>query len=136
MRNKQQKALAEQRLEFRLWKKWHHERVEVLLARPYAESASELLAFCKTMTAPSALIDFVKAGPWSDADGDVRFEILSLLDAIIIKRRERMGLPPFDDALPGQPDNLFLILRELLAPPPGAQPGSINLKSKIQEHVA
>jgi crossover junction endodeoxyribonuclease RuvC len=31
MKNKRQKALAEQRLEFRLWKKWHRERLEALL---------------------------------------------------------------------------------------------------------
>ena len=110
-----EKKLAEQRLEFRLWKKWRRERLEALCGGPYAEAASELLAFCKTMTRPSALIDFVKAGPWSDADVDVRFQILSLLDAAIITRRERMGLAPFDDALPDQPDNLFLILRAWLS---------------------
>jgi hypothetical protein len=74
-----------------------------------------LLAFFKNMTGPSALIDFVKSGPWCSADEDVRFEILSFVDAMIIRRRERMGLPPLDDALPDQPLNVFLVLREHLA---------------------
>jgi hypothetical protein len=76
------------------------------------------LAFFKTMTGPAALIEFIASGPWGDADSDVRFEILSLLDAVIIRRREKMGLAPFDDALPDQPLNVFLILREQLAPFP------------------
>ena len=72
-------------------------------------------AFCKTMTTPTALINLVKAGPWSNASPDVRFEILALVDAVIFKRRERMGIAPFDDGLPDQPHNIFLILRAHLA---------------------
>jgi hypothetical protein len=94
--------------------------VEALLNGPYAEAAKALLAFSKVVAGPTALIDFIAAGPWSEADADTRFEILALVDATIIRRREHMGLIPLDDALPGQPDNLFLILRERLAPPSGA----------------
>ena len=137
MRPKQQKALAEQRLEFRLWKKWRRGRLEALCCGPHGEAVQSLLTFCKTAPGPSAMVEFVKVGPWTDADLDTRFEILSLLDAVIVKRRERMGLVPFDDALPGQPLNVFLILRELLAPPPGAQPGLTNetSSSRNTEHV-
>jgi hypothetical protein len=114
MRTKQQKALAEQRFEFQQWRRWRREQLEALLAGPYGVSTQSLLAFCKTMTSPSALINFVKAGPWHNADADTRFEILSLLDAVIVKRRERIGLAPFDDTLPwsDKPDNVFLIVRE------------------------
>jgi hypothetical protein len=42
-------------------------------------------------------------------------KILALVDAAIIQRRERMGLLPFDDSLPGQPPNVFLILRKQLS---------------------
>lgn len=112
-----EKALKERRTELRLWKLWRRERLEALLAGPYGEPARALLAFFKTMTGPTALIDFVKAGPWSDADPDVRFEILALVDAVTIAHRERMGLPPFDDSLPlpGRPENAFLILRAWLS---------------------
>jgi hypothetical protein len=118
MRTRQQKALAEQRLEFRLWKRWRRERLDALLAGPYAEPVQALLGFIKTMTGPSALVDFVISGPWAETNADVRFEILALIDAVIMKRREKMGLAPFDDALPGQPENTFLILRAHLAPQP------------------
>jgi hypothetical protein len=144
MRSKQQKALAEQRIEFRQWKRWRRERLEALLQGPYAEPAQALLTFVKTMTSPTALIDFIRSGPWGDADADVRFEILALVDAVIIRRRERMGLPPFDDSIGNRPLNVFLLVRELLAPtgihdfrltaaPPGAQPGLTNKTSSIRK---
>ena len=81
----------------------------------YAEPAHALVEFCKTATSPTALINFIKAGPWSDADANVRIEILTFVDAVITKQRERMGLPPFSDPLPGQPDNAWLILRAWLS---------------------
>jgi hypothetical protein len=85
----------------------------------YAEPVNALLAFFKTMTGPTALIKHIESGPWRDADEDVRFEIIALIDAAIIKHRERLGFLPMDDALPAQPDNVFLILREHLFPPDG-----------------
>jgi hypothetical protein len=115
MRTRQQQALAEQRHEFRQWKRWRRERLEALLAGPYAEPAQALLTFVRTMTSPTALVDFIRSGPWCDADADVRFEILALVDAVIIKRRERMGLPPFDDSIGGMPLNVFLLIREQLS---------------------
>src|SRR5262249_26028720 len=107
--------LADDARLLRAWRRHRRERLAALLAGPYAEAVRALLDFLKSMTGPSALIDFVKQGPWRDADPDVRTEILMLLDAVIVKRRERMAMAPFDDALPGQPLNVFLILREQLS---------------------
>jgi hypothetical protein len=110
-----EKKLADDARLLRAWRRWRRERLETLLTGPYAEPVRALLDLLKTMTGPSALIDFVKQGPWRDADPDVCAEILTLLDAVIIRRRERMGMVPFDDALPDQPLNVFLILREQLS---------------------
>ncbi len=115
MKARQQKALAEQRYEFRQWKRWRRERFEELLKGPHAEPARALVEFCKTVTSPTALIEFVKAGPWSDADADTRIEVLTFVDAVITKQRERRSLVPFDDPLPSQPDNAWLILRAWLS---------------------
>jgi hypothetical protein len=112
-----QKILGERRIELRLWRSWRRERLDALLAGSYGDATRALLAFFKTMTRPSALIAFIERGPWADADSDVRFEILALVDAVIMKRREKIGLAPFDDALPDQPLNVFLILRARLADP-------------------
>jgi hypothetical protein len=113
--SKADKKLDDDARLLRTWRRWRRERLEALLAGPYAEAVRALLDFLKTMTGPSALIDFVEQGPWRDADPDVRADVLALLDGMIIKRRERMGMMPFDDALPGQPLNVFLILREQLS---------------------
>jgi hypothetical protein len=117
--NARDKELRGQRIEYRMWKRWRRERLEALLQGPFAESTSAFLEFCKTMTGAGALVDFVKAGPWPGADADIRFEILSLLDAVIIKQREKLGLMPFDDAVGGMPINAFLLVREQLNPPDG-----------------
>jgi hypothetical protein len=138
MKGRQQKALAEQRHEFRQWKRWRRERFEELLEGPYAEPARALVEFCKTtMTGPTALINFIAAGPWSTADMDTRIEILAFVDAVIIKQRERMGLPPFSDPLPGQPTNAFLILRaqlanhsRFIAAPPGLISETLSIRKQ------
>ena len=114
-----EKKLADGAHQLRAWRCWRRERLEALLAGPYAKAVQALFDFLKTMTGPSALIDFVEQGPWCDADADVRAEILALVDAVIIRRRERIGLAPFDDALPDRPLNVFLVLREHLFPPDG-----------------
>jgi hypothetical protein len=108
--------LAGQRYEFRQWRRWRRERVQELLDGPYAEPAHALLAFLKTTPAPTALLEFVIRGPWATADPETRAEILALLDRHIVTQRERMNLPPFDDALNDTPLNLFLRIRDLLFP--------------------
>jgi hypothetical protein len=111
-----QKKLADERKLRSAWRKWRRERIEALLAGSYGEPTRALLTFLKTVKRPTELVEFIKAGPWREANIDVRNEILGLVDAVIIRQRERMGLVPFDDALPGQPSNTFLILREYLVP--------------------
>jgi hypothetical protein len=111
-----EKALAERDDLFRVWKRWRHERLEALLAGPYGESVRELLTFLQTMSLDdgSRLIEFVRASDWHRADPDTRFEILSLINAALTTLREQHGLPPFDDALPGEEPTASLIIREVL----------------------
>jgi hypothetical protein len=128
-KTREQKALAEQSYQLQQWRAWRRTRTEALLTGRYGEAACALVAFLRTMTKPSELVEFVMAGPWTDADADTRTEVLTLIDAAITKRRERAGLAPFDDPLPGEPPGAFLILREQLllsrlrTAPTGAQPG-------------
>jgi hypothetical protein len=49
---------------------------------------------------------------------DTRLTVLHHINDRITRMRERHGLPPFDDPLPGQPDNVFWIVRSILAPSP------------------
>ena len=112
-----EKALAEREQQFVLWRKWRRERCESLRAGPYADAARDLIKLLDALTPDGAdmLLERVRCGPWRDADPDTRFTVLALVDNAIIELRERQGLLPFDDPLPGQPANAFLVLREVLA---------------------
>jgi hypothetical protein len=118
------KKLADDTTLRRAWRQWRRERIEALLAGPYGEPTRALPAFLKTVKRSTELIDFIKAGPWREADANVRFEIVALVDAAIIRHRERLGLPSFDDALPDQPPNAFLVLREYFASEPPSNDGA------------
>jgi hypothetical protein len=89
---------------------------ETLLAGPHGPAARDLIAFLAAMTLADAavLLARVERGPWREANADTRFEILELIDDAIVELRERAGLAPFRDPLPGQPPNVFLLLREAL----------------------
>jgi hypothetical protein len=110
-------------------------RLRALQLFPDGEPAQALLTFLKTMTRPPALIDFAKTRPWANAGADVRFEILALLDATIIRRRERMELDPFDDALPGKSENAFLILRAWFADPFPSNNGAARGEARPKNHT-
>jgi hypothetical protein len=112
---RQQRALTERGALFHAWKRERREHVDRLLCGPYAEAAQALLTFLDALTLDQApaLVALVKAGPWRNAPDDVRFQILSLVNAAIVALRERHDLPPFDDSLPPR-TNAFLALREWL----------------------
>ena len=67
-----------------------------------------------TLDQGAALIELIKGGPWRHAAAETRFEVLVLIDTAIVGLRTRCGLPPFDDALPGDRPNVFLHIREVL----------------------
>lgn len=103
--------------QYRVWRKWRNDRVRALLAGPHGAAVQELLRTLKNLPPSSALWAQLQAGPWRSADADTRHEILSLVGHAITKHREARGLSPFDDPVPGCPDNLYLKLREWLTDP-------------------
>ena len=110
-----EKALAERDSLLQLWKAWLRERLEALLSGPRGNAARELVTFLQTMTLDDGgrLVEFVRAADWARADADVKFEVLSLINAIITALRERAGLPAISDALPDEEPTTFIILREM-----------------------
>jgi hypothetical protein len=110
-----EKALKERRVELRLWRAWRRERLDSILAGAHGDAAQALVSFLKTAPAPTTILEFITSGPWTHADSETRAEVLALVDTAIIRRREKMELPPFDDALKGEA-NLFLRIRDLLFP--------------------
>jgi hypothetical protein len=65
-----------------------------------------------------ALLDFIGRSDWSAVSFDTRLVVLHEINDCITRMRERHGLAPFDDPLPGQPDNVFRIVRSILTPSP------------------
>jgi hypothetical protein len=108
-----QKALEERHELFRLWQKQQRQQVEALLHGSHGAAVHELAGFLEqmTLTSGSELIELVRRGPWREADSDTRFQVLRLIDGALAQLREHHDLPPFDDALPGEPLTVFQIIR-------------------------
>ena len=71
-----------------------------------------------------ALLACFERPDWAAVSYDVRLTILHELNTAITCLREQQGLPPFDDGVPGERDNVFRRIKDLMfAAPPGAHPG-------------
>ena len=121
-----EKALQERRLELRHWPRSRRGKVEQRTGtgRGLEEVQQYRIAVgaCEQCLEPL----LTPLPPWSGADEDTRFEILALLDAMIVKRHEQMGLPPFDDGWPSGRESVFVTIMLLVFPhtrrPPGRSP--------------
>lgn len=111
-----ERKLAEREQVHQLWKRYRAERIGELLKGPYAKAAHELIVFLGTMKLAdeAALIDLVNRGPWRTAEADTKFEVLALINAALTTKRERAGLPPFDDGIPPDEEpTAFIVIREM-----------------------
>jgi hypothetical protein len=114
---KRQRPRQELDEEAYLRRAWRHSRataLEAVLAGPHGEAARALIDRLKNLTTGAALVRLVQSGPWQTADSGTQAEILSVIDRAIVRQRERAGLTPFDDPLPGALPNVFIVLRDWL----------------------
>lgn len=66
---------------------------------------------------PEELLEHIQNAKWlSEAELDIRYLVLSIIDTAIIRLRERNGLEPFDDALPGEEPTVFELARRMIIP--------------------
>src|SRR6516165_632620 len=108
------KRLREREQQAASWRRWQMQCSEALLAGPYAPAAHDLIEFLEAMTLEAGepeLVERINRGPWFGADPDTRYAVLTLIDGAIAAVRERNDLPPFSDALPGEPETVFQIVR-------------------------
>jgi hypothetical protein len=119
----QQKELADQARLTRAWKARHREQLEEALAGAHGAQISELMALLDRLelSSAAALLAFIRRSDWSSVSYDTRLVVLHEINDRITRMRERHGLPPFDDPLPGQPDNVFRIVQSILAPSPAQE---------------
>jgi len=113
-----EKALAERSKQFAQAKRWTKAELKALLEGPWAPQIKRILYFLHKMgieDGPSllALLDDLS---WLEkAEHNIRMHILAEIDDAIIMLRICAGLPPIDDALPGEELTIFQITKENLA---------------------
>jgi hypothetical protein len=124
-RNQQKKLEDDARL-LKAWRAWHAEQLNSALASSHGAMVAELMGVLDRVELSSAasLLACVQRSDWSAVSYDVRLTVLHQINNTITRLRERHGLPPIDDPLPGRPDNVFRRIKNLMfAAPPGAHPG-------------
>jgi hypothetical protein len=111
---KAERAAAERAELFGLWTYHHVQRRKALLEGPHGAAARELVELLARLAPEDAteLIRCVEA--FRTADSTARETVLALCDAAIVKMREGLGLPSFNDSIFDDPPTVFLILREML----------------------
>jgi hypothetical protein len=126
-KSEKEKELRDNAHLLRAWRRWHHEQLGEVLAGPHGTAVAQVMAFLKHMQPQSApaLIALLRDFDWSEMDADVRLVVLHEINEAITRLRERAGLAPIDDALPGERMTAFLLIKEHLFPrkaenPPGA----------------
>ena len=119
-----EKALAERSKQFAKAKRWTKAELKALLEGPWAPQIKRILHFLHNMSiedGPSllALLDDLS---WLEkASHDVRMHVLAEIDDSIIMLRVSAGLPPINDALPGEPLTIFQIIKRKLNHEEGAR---------------
>jgi hypothetical protein len=118
--------LAEVQKLSRAYKQRHREQLDAALAGPHGDQISELMTLLDRLelSSAAALLNFVRRCDWSSVSYDTRLTVLHQINETITGMRERHGLPPFDDPLPGQPENVFRIVRAILTLRRHARAGS------------
>jgi hypothetical protein len=127
---KDQKLVENQKLS-RAYKQWQREQLDAALASAQGATVAELVTLLDQLELNSAatLLACVQRTDWSAVSYDVRFTVLHQINQTITRLRERNGMPAIDDSLPGQPDNVFRRIKQMLfAAPPGAHPGLDQMK--------
>ncbi len=116
-RTKLDRELAEIAVMVRAYTRWHHECCVEAIAGPHGALVEQLVDILGTLELRDGehLVDFIRSQTWHDVDPNTRFVTLHAIDGAIIKLREQAGLAPFDDPLEGQPDNVFLTVKKILA---------------------
>jgi hypothetical protein len=113
----EKKEQDDQRRMMNMYRRNFVERKRTLLAGEYRPQLAVLIKFIRRLMPEHAvpLIEMIRQAHWlKAADMSTRLMVLSLIDSSIIRHRIRHGLPPLDDPVMGQPDNVFLIVRKLL----------------------
>jgi hypothetical protein len=92
----------------REWRAWHAGQIELALDGDSGTIVKSIMAFVRGLVPKRmpALLRLMRSVDWR-LDADTKFTILHELNSAIAELREKEGKPPFDDALPREPDTMF-----------------------------
>jgi hypothetical protein len=113
--NEQQQKLADDARLLRAWRKWHREELETALAGPHGAMIERLMFILNNLARKSAplLIAYIRGIDWTTIDYPTRLVVLHEINVAITRLRERGGLSPFDDGMPGDRPNVFQTIRTI-----------------------
>jgi hypothetical protein len=125
-RNSQEQKLADDARLLRDWRKWHAEQLEEARAGPHGATIAELMLVLDQLelNSAAALLDVMRRSDWSSISYDVRLTVLHQINDAIGRLRKRNGMAEIDDPLPGQPDNVYRRIKQMLFTPSPAKAGS------------
>jgi hypothetical protein len=111
-----EKEQRDQSVQFMRFKKAEHQN---LLSSRHSFNYRQLLTILKglLLTAQSSneLVAYIRRAKWLQRlDDHHRHAVISIIDNKIVRMRVLDGLSPFDDPLPGQPDNAFIAIRKTM----------------------
>jgi hypothetical protein len=143
---KRQRTEAEQKLAddarlLRLWKKWHRDELDEALAGPHGPMVERLMFILKELSRDSAalLTAYIRGVDWNAIDYPTKLTVLHEINTAITRLRERQGLAPINDPLPGERESVFRTLKQILLPASsgghtGADAGPTIAIPQIQGH--
>jgi hypothetical protein len=114
--DREKKKLADDSRLLRAWKKFHFEQRDKVLSGPHGSVMHELFRMFANLKhcQPAQLIGFVRSIDWASIDSTTKFVVVHELNTAIASYREKRGLDPIDDNLPGQPDSPFRTIRAIV----------------------
>jgi hypothetical protein len=113
-RSEKEQTLQDNARLLRTWKNFHREQLEQALTGVHAAVFERLMTRLKDLRSARELVDFIAAQDWTAVDYDTRFTALHQINNAIAALRERNGLTPIDDPLPGAPENAFRIIKTIM----------------------
>ena len=113
-RSEKEQTLQDNARLLRAWKRWHREQLKQALCGLHRDVLERLMLQLENLQSARELVGFIEAQDWTAIDVETRFIALHEINAAITALRERNGLAPIDDPLPGAPENAFRIIKTIM----------------------
>ena len=113
-RSEKEQTLQDNARLLRAWKRWHREQLKQALCGLHRDVLERLMLQLENLQSARELVGFIEVQDWAAIDAETRLIALHEINAAITALRERNGLAPIDDPLPGAPENAFRIIKTIM----------------------